>query len=253
MALPSELYLRMMKLLLTSAGIKNTSIHNALVGLLGKPISECKALFIPTAIYPFNGGAYMAYQAISGNTRSPLVQLGWKSVGVLELTALPGIDKTIWQPQVQEADAILAWGGDPLYLAYWMQQSGLAALLPSLARDVVYVGVSAGSMAASAVICETYSKPAAGNSTAETREEVVFDTPQGPVNRVLTTGKGAGWVDFALIPHYLHPDHPDASGLNVALWAAKVPAPVYAIDDESAVVVRDGVAEVVSEGEWKLF
>jgi dipeptidase E len=29
-----------MKLLLTSAGIKNTSIHNALVDLLGKPVAE---------------------------------------------------------------------------------------------------------------------------------------------------------------------------------------------------------------------
>ena len=40
-----------MKLLLTSAGIRNPSIEKALVDLLGKPISEASALCIPTAMY----------------------------------------------------------------------------------------------------------------------------------------------------------------------------------------------------------
>jgi dipeptidase E len=55
-----------MKLLLTSAGISNSRIHDELVGLLGKPIAESSALIIPTAIYPFPGGAGMAWQIISG-------------------------------------------------------------------------------------------------------------------------------------------------------------------------------------------
>jgi hypothetical protein len=70
-----------MKLLLTSAGITNTSIHDALVDLLGKPIAESSALFIPTAIYPFRGGAGRAWQLIS---KGSLCELGWKSLGVLE-------------------------------------------------------------------------------------------------------------------------------------------------------------------------
>ena len=44
-----------MKLLLTSAGIKNPSIHDALVDVLGKTIAESNALCIPTAAY---GKAY---------------------------------------------------------------------------------------------------------------------------------------------------------------------------------------------------
>ena len=80
-----------MRFLLTSAGIKNNSIHNALVDLLGKPIAESSALCIPTAIYPFPGGPAMAYRFISGSATSPLCGLGWKSLGVLELTALPSI------------------------------------------------------------------------------------------------------------------------------------------------------------------
>ena len=97
-----------MKLLLTSGGVTNDSIHKALDELLGKPIAESSALFIPTAIYPFPGGARMAWQAISGEARSPLSGLGWKSMGVLELTALPSIDDEAWMPTVQETDALLS-------------------------------------------------------------------------------------------------------------------------------------------------
>ena len=124
-----------MKFLLTSAGIKNTSIHNALVDLLGKPIAESSALCIPTASYALPGGAGVAWRFISGREPDcPMCELGWKSLGVLELTALPSIDKELWVPMVQETDVLLVNGGDPLYLCYWMRQSGLADLLPSL-RD----------------------------------------------------------------------------------------------------------------------
>ena len=134
-----------MKLLLTSAGIKNASIRSALVDLLGKPIAESTALCIPTAIYAFPGGAGKAWQLITGRAASPLCELGWKSLGVLELTALPSIESALWTAAVRESDALLVGGGDPLYLCYWMRQSGLAELFPSM-RDTVYVGVSAGSL-----------------------------------------------------------------------------------------------------------
>src|SRR5215217_4614232 len=110
-----------MKALLTSSGIKNGSIHDALVDLLGKPVAESSALFIPTAAYPFPGGPGMAWQAISGKARSPLAGLGWGSLGVLELTALPSIEQSAWVPAVRDADALLVWGGDPLFLAHWMR------------------------------------------------------------------------------------------------------------------------------------
>src|SRR6476660_1708670 len=129
-----------MKLLLTSAGVKNTSIENALVGLLGKPIAETNALCVPTAVYPMANGAAAAYRVITGSASTPMTELGWKSLGVLELTALPSIERDIWVPMVQEADALLVSGGDPLYLSYWMRQSGLADLLPSL-RDTIYMSV----------------------------------------------------------------------------------------------------------------
>ncbi|HEU5441450.1 MAG TPA: Type 1 glutamine amidotransferase-like domain-containing protein [Ktedonobacterales bacterium] len=244
-----------MKLLLTSSGIKNASIHHALEELLGKPIAESSALIIPTAIYPFPGGAGMAWRAISGAAASPLCGLGWKSLGVLELTALPSIADDAWVPMVHETDALLVWGGDPLYLSHWMRQSGLADLLPELPRETVYVGVSAGSMAVSATFGETYLDPPRSSGSGETltSEDIVFATPQGAISRILVTAAGVGLVDFALIPHLDHEDHPDASLANAETWAARLPVPTYAIDDQTAIKVVDGAVDVVSEGHWKLF
>src|ERR1700738_1679807 len=157
----------LMRLLLTSAGIKNASIHNALVDLLGKPIVESDALCIPTAAYANPGGAGHAWRFISGREpRTPMCELGWKSLGVLELTALPSIDRELWVPMVQETDVLLVEGGDPLYLCSWMRQSGLAELLPSV--HAVWVGLSAGSLVMTPNIGDEFVgwKPPSGGDSA---------------------------------------------------------------------------------------
>jgi dipeptidase E len=242
-----------MRLLLTSAGINNPSIHGALVDLLGKPIAEANALCIPTAIYPFRGGPTGAYRFITGTAASPMCELGWKSLGVLELTALPSVAKENWIPAVEEADALLVWGGDVLYLRRWMRESGLADLFGSLHRELVYVGISAGSMVTGSVIGETYtnSKPPQGDDIAT--EIILVDTLEGELSVSFTVAPGLGLVDFALLPHVGHESFPENSLPNAEIWASKLPAPLYALDDRSAIKVVDGTAEVVSEGHWKLF
>jgi dipeptidase E len=240
------------KLLLTSSDISNVSIREALVGLLGQPISESNALVVPTAIYPFPVGPQMAGRLIRGDVTTRLTDLGWASVGVLELTALPSIKQEVWAATVRAADALLFWGGDPLYLSHWMRESGLADLLPSLS-DTVYVGTSAGAMVAASVFGETYTEPRAASGSPLTSEDMVFTTPQGEVSRIFVTAEGTGLVDFAVIPHLDNDEHPDASLANAERWAAKLPVPTYAIDDATALVVADGVVEVVSEGRWELF
>jgi dipeptidase E len=220
-----------MKLLLTSGGISNTSIRNALVALLGKPIAESSALYIPTAIYANRNGATLAAQVIRGEIGDPFCDAGWKSLGVLELTALPSIPEDYWLPRVQEIDALLVGGGDPLYLCHWMRQSGLAELLPSLRRETVYVGLSAGSMVMAPNIGEEF---------------VGWRPPTG--------GDGTlGAVDFAIFPHLDNEALPENTMADAERWAAGMQVPAYAIDDQTAIKVTDGTVEVVSEGHWKLF
>jgi dipeptidase E len=219
-----------MKLLLTSAGIKNPSIHKALLELLDKPIAECSALCIPTAIYAIPNGPVNAWRFISGHEpECPMTELGWKSVGVLELTALPSLDKERWVSWVRETDVLLVNGGDPLYLAYWMRQSGLADLLPSL--RAVYVGLSAGSMVMAPRIGDHFvgwTPPSGGDETL-------------------------GLVDFAMFPHLDHEMLPFNTLTHAEKWAAGIGVPGYAMDDETAIKWVDGSVEVVSEGHWKQF
>jgi dipeptidase E len=220
-----------MKYLLTSGGITNTSIHNALEELLGRPIAESSALFIPTALYAKPNGAVMAARVIRGEVGHPFCEVGWKSLGVLELTALPSIQADSWIPLVQETDALLVGGGDPLYLCYWMRESGLADLLPSLRREAVYVGLSAGSMVMAPNVGEDF---------------VGWEPPTGGDSTL-------GLVDFALFPHLDHPAMPDNCLANAEKWAAGMPVPAYLIDDDTAIQVVDGAVDVISEGHWKLF
>jgi dipeptidase E len=219
-----------MKLLLTSAGIKNASIQNALVDLLGKPIAESSALCIPTAQYGHPMvSPQMAWSFITGQeARCPMAELGWKSLGVLELTALPSLDRERWVRWVEETDALLVSGGDALYLCHWMRESGLADLLPSLS-DTVWVGLSAGSMVMTPRIGEDFVqwRPPAGDDTT------------------------LGLVDFSIYPHLAHDGMPGNSMAGAEKWVAEIGGPAYAVDDETAFKVVDGTVEVVSEGYWK--
>ena len=221
-----------MKLLLTSAGIKNTSIRDVLVDLLGKPIADANALCIPTAGYGHPMGSPAgAWRFVSGREpRCPMTELGWKSVGVLELTALPSIDKERWVPWVRETDVLLVNGGDALYLAHWMRESGLADLLPSL-PETVWVGLSAGSMVMTPRIGEDF---------------VGWKPPTGGDETL-------GLVDFSIFPHLDNADLPENTMADAERWAAGIAGPAYAIDDETAIRVVDGTVAVVSGGHWRLF
>jgi dipeptidase E len=218
-----------MKYLLTSAGITNASIHAALVEMLGKPIAECDALCIPTAVYGHPmAGPRNAWRFISGQEpRCPMVGLGWKSMGVLELTTLPSLPEERWVPLVRETDVFLVDGGDAAYLCHWMRESGLADLLPTL-REAVWVGLSAGSMVMTPRIGEDF---------------VTWHSPAGD--------KTLGVVDFSIFPHLDNPDLPENTMAAAEKWAADLGGPAYVIDDNTAIKVVDGTVEVVSEGQWK--
>ncbi len=221
-----------MKLLLTSGGVRNPSIHAALRDLLGKPIEEASALCIPTAMYghPNVGPGWRAWRFISGReTETPMTELGWKSMGILELTALPSLDEERWVPLVRETDVLLVGGGDVLYLCHWMRESGLTDLLPSL-TETVWVGLSAGSMVL----------------TPQVGDDFIQWRPPGGDDSTL------GLVDFSICPHVNGDDKPGNTMAEAEDWARTITGPAYAVDDETAFKVVDGEIEVVSEGSWDL-
>lgn len=221
-----------MKLLLTSGGVTNAGIREALIGMLGRPIADSSALFVPTAQW---GQPACSPESVWRSTAGAwgddpgLVGLGWKTVGVLELTALPTIAEERWTAWVREADVLLVDGGEARYLAEWLQRSGLAALLPEL-TDTVWVGVSAGSMVL----------------TPRIGREFLDWQPEGPDDTL-------GLVDFSIFPHLDYPGWSENTLDAARRWAERIPGRSYAIDDQTAISVVDGDVRVISEGHWERF
>ncbi|MFE6995444.1 Type 1 glutamine amidotransferase-like domain-containing protein [Microbacterium sp. NPDC057659] len=215
-----------MKLLLTSGGVTNESIRRALVEMLGKPIEEATALCIPTAQYghpmctPETGRRFVAGP-------DSMTALGWKSVGLLELTALPSMGQR-WIPWVEGADALLVDGGEATYLAHWIRASGLLEVLPRLS-ETVWVGVSAGSMVMTPQIGPEF---------------VSWDGSE-------TGDRTLGLVDFSIFPHLDFPDFPENTRAHARKWAEGMDGPAYAIDDQTAIRVVGADVSVVSEGHWE--
>lgn len=218
-----------MRLLLTAGGVTNPSIRSALEDLLGKPIAESRALLIPTAQWghPLCGPESVSRSVAAGPGSQSFAGLGWGSLGVLELTALPSVGADRWVPWVREADVLLVDGGDAAYLCHWMRESGLAGVLPSL-EDTVWVGVSAGSMVLT---------PRVGDSFVE--------WPSATDDRTL------GVVGFSVFPHLNA--FPENTMAQAERWAEGLGVPSYAIDEQTAIRVVGGAVEVVSEGEWRRF
>lgn len=231
-----------MKMLLTSAGLTNESLRQALLRLLGRPFAECSAVHIPTAAYGLEGG--VGFAAAPGGYWA---EFGWRSIGQLELTALPNLPEQLWLPELEAAHAILVAGGNTGYLSYWFRESGFAGVLPRLLENAVYVGVSAGSMIMT---------PALQVDTERlTTTDVFYDEEY---DEAAPPGLGAdfalGLVDFAVRPHLDSADFGvDLGSETMERAAAKVDRPLYAIDDNSGILVDGDLVEVISEGAWRRF
>jgi len=228
-----------MKLLLTSSGISNPSIEAALVDLLCKPISESNAILVASGMHPFPGGSARVLDLIQGRAKSRLTGIGWKSLGLLELTALPSIRRENWVPVLEATDALLVFGGNVAYLAHWMRRAGMDELLPQL-ESLVYVGVSAGSIVMTPYNCDAESN----------RESLPDDTDVATEHH-----GGLGLVDFTTWVHVGNPDpmFAEHSLENVAQWARGVTVPTYALDDASAIAVDGSEVTVITEGNCPVF
>jgi dipeptidase E len=206
-----------MKLLLTSSGISNKSIENALRKLIN---GEIKIAFIPTAANEYEEDKDWLTEDLNN----------LKKLGSVNLVDISVLDKKEWLPRLKEANVILFGGGDTSYLMNWILKSGLAGELPKLMKKRVCVGISAGSI--------IFSKEIQADS-----ENLYGDEIKNPP-------KGLGYVNFHIRPHVNSKYFPKVNDKNLRELSKKLSGDLYALDDDSAVLYNDGKIEVISEGKW---
>jgi dipeptidase E len=216
-----------MKLLLTSGGLENQTMINALRELIGKDFKDAKLVFIPTAANMEEGDKWWLISDLS-----KCKELGFKEVDIVDIAAVP---KEVWLPRFEKADVLMVGGGNTSYLMGRIKKSGLADELPRLLKTCVYVGISAGSMVMAPKLKE--------KEMQRLYEEPIVDDD---------TNEGLGFVDFLVVPHMNSPHFPRAAEL-IDEVAKDIDIPLYAIDDQTAVKMVDDKVEVVTEGTWKRY
>jgi len=216
-----------MRLLLTSAGFENESIKKALRGMVGTSLEGVSLAFIPTAANLEAGDKWWLLDDLQ-----KLRELGF-NIDIVDISALP---KDVWQSRLQAVKVIFVEGGNTFHLMHWVRASGLADVLPDLLKTRIYVGVSAGSMI-----------PCPDIQFAKSEKEDAEHT-HGPIDAT-----GVGLVDFFVEPHINSKWFSELTFEYVELEAKETGRSIYALDDQSAVKVVDGTAEVISEGRWEKF
>lgn len=214
-----------MKLLLTSSGITNQSIANALFELTGKKPEDTTVVFIPTASNIETGDKDWLI-----NDLLNLKKLNFKSI---EITDISAVDEEIWKPSVEGVDILFFEGGNTYHLMQWLNKSGLAKMLPELLKDKVYVGVSAGSMV-------TNKDLALKISQIIYSEDLDKDYEMAGLN----------YVDFYFLPHLNSEYFVNLREDFVRNAVKDMNEKIFVLDDDSALKIVDGKIEVISEGKW---
>lgn len=217
-----------MKLLLTSGGITNKSIANALFDLVGKKPEDISLVFIPTASNVEKGSKDWLIDDLIN-----LKKLNLKSIEIADISA---IDKKLWLPRMEEADVLFFEGGNSYHLMEWLNKSGLTEILSDLLKTRIYVGLSAGSMVTGRDLTLKQSQILYGEDW-ERKEDMA----------------GLGFVDFYFLPHLNSPHFNLQVEGNIREAVKDISGKVYAMDDNSALKVVDGKIEVVSEGKYLIF
>lgn len=214
-----------MKLFLTSAGLSNKSLVGSFEDLVELSGEKVKIVFIPTAANVELGDKDWLINDYTNLKKQNYI------VDIVDISALP---KETWLPRIKEANVIFVGGGNTFHLMHWFEKSGLKELLPELIKTRVYAGISAGSCIAG---------PTIFNSVQNLFGEK-YD---------LKIKEGMGLVNLQIIPHLNSPYFTKIREENLEEASKDLAEPVYAIDDNSAVVVNGDKVEVVSEGKWRKF
>lgn len=220
-----------MRMLLTANGITNHKIEEALLSLLDKPIAESKVVYVITATVIEEGDHSWCVDDLNR-----LYNLGWKEFNIMELN---GISRKNIQKRLRHADVVFCEGGNVYHLANSIAANDLSDVFEEVIRDKVYTGASAGSM--------IFSKP-----FNEACAELFNETPQLLELGISSISSPFNLFDWYLKPHLNSPEFPERNDAWIEGIASRVEFPIYALDDNSAIMVRDNNLEVVSEGSWRL-
>ena len=218
-----------MKLLLTSNGLCNKTIANALLDLLGKTFAKTNLAFIPTAANVEEGDKRWLIDDLSNCKK-----LGFASIDIVDISALP---KNLWLPRLKLADVLLFGGGNTFHLMYWLEKSGLAKILPSMLKTRVYVGISAGSMIAGQAISLSQSKK--------------LYYPE--LKSLYQNEHGLELVNFHIRPHLNSKLFPNIRKETLEKLAKEIKGTIYAIDDQTVIKVDGKKVEIVGEGKHLVF
>ncbi len=217
------------KLLLTSAGLKNKTLAKAVLDLAGKKAEELNVAFIPTAMNPTGNDKTWFIKNLN-----ELAQQKYKMIDIVDISALP---KWNWQPRLEAADVLFFSGGTTPHLMHWIEESGLKELLPELLKTRVWVGISAGSIVTSPTLALSNEKKALWY-----KEKFGYEAKAG-----------LGFIDFYIRPHLNAVKHPHANKEALEKISKEIPQTIYGIDDQMAIKVVGGKSEVIGEGEYVVF
>lgn len=217
-----------MKLLLTSKGIVNLSLAEALSSLMSKPYADSNVMVITTASNSVPEDKSWLIRELDH-----LYALGWSKIFLHDLF---GIDRDTLQTSLDRCDVLYVIGGNPWYLMFALEYTQMTSLIRDFIQSKVYVGSSAGA----AVMCRYFSSDIAG----------AWDIKVRPYSQQVKSGLGD--LDFFVKSHYRASYFPARDDKWAQKLAAGVGRPTYFIDDNSAVRVIDGKVDVVTEGQWLL-
>ncbi len=217
-----------MKLLLTSCGLTNKSIADALFDLVGKKPEDTSLVFIPTASNVEKGDKEWLIDDLIN-----LKKQNFKSIDIADISA---IDKKLWLPRIEEADVLFFGGGNTYHLMEWLNKSGLAEILPELLKTKIYVGLSAGSMVTNKDLALKIS-------------QIVYEEDLDKTEKM----KGLNYVNFYFLPHLNSPHFPKLREEKIKEAIKGMTEKIYAMDDNSALKIVDEKVEIISEGKYLIF
>ena len=214
-----------MKLLLTSGGLTNKTIEDALFDLVGKKPEDTTLCFIPTAATIEVGDKDWFINDLKNINKQ-----GFKSVSIADISAVP---ENVWKPQMDEADILFFSGGNTYHLMEWINKSGLVKLLPEYMKTKVWVGISAGSMVTNPDLAAKIS-------------QAIYDEDFDKSYEV----SGLNYVNFYFLPHLNSPFFPNLVEEKIKKLAETTTRKMYVLDDQGALKIVDGNVEIVTNGKY---